>query len=118
MIGPCSTASARFIAGVVVLVSAFCISTSCISAPSVSLEGKSLWVIRSLPVSGRTVLRGKLRMHYMLLVPLSAVCVLALARCSWAAASPALLLAAAICGVFGWFVGVAGLVVQPAFAAL
>ncbi len=57
------------------------------------------------------VLRGKLRMHCMLLVPLSAVCVLALARCSWAAASPALLLAAAICGgVFGWFVGVAGLV--------
>ncbi len=98
-----------FIAGVVVLVSAFCISTSCISAPSVSLEGKSLWVIRSLPVSGRTVLRGKLRMHCMLLVPLSAVCVLALALLVGCGIADALL-AAAICGVFGWFVGVAGLV--------
>lgn len=98
-----------FVAGVVVLAAAFCISTSCISAPSVSLEGKSLWVIRSLPVSGRTVLRGKLRMHCMLLVPLSAVCVLALAlvvNCGIVDA----LLAAVICAVFGWFVGVAGLV--------
>lgn len=98
-----------FVAGVVVLAAAFCIATSCISAPSISLEGKSLWVIRSLPVSGRTVLRGKLRMHCMLLVPLSAVCVLALGLIVGCSVVDTLL-AAAICAVFGWFVGVAGLV--------
>ena len=98
-----------FVAGVVVLAAAFCIATSCISAPSISLEGKSLWVIRSLPVSGRTVLRGKLRMHCMLLVPLSAVCVLALGLTVGCSVVDTLL-AAAICAVFGWFVGVAGLV--------
>lgn len=98
-----------FVTGVVVLAAAFCIATSCISAPSISLEGKSLWVIRSLPVSGRTVLRGKLRMHCMLLVPLSAVCVLALGLIVGCSVVDTLL-AAAICAVFGWFVGVAGLV--------
>ncbi len=98
-----------FVAGVVVLAAAFCIATSCISAPSISLEGKSLWVIRSLPVSGRTVLRGKLRMHCMLLVPLSAVCVLALGLIVGCSVVDTLL-AVAICAVFGWFVGVAGLV--------
>lgn len=98
-----------FVVGVVVLAAAFCIATSCISAPSISLEGKSLWVIRSLPVSGRTVLRGKLRMHCMLLVPLSAVCVLALGLIVGCSVIDTLL-AATICAVFGWFVGVAGLV--------
>ncbi len=98
-----------FVPGIVTLVGAFCISSACISAPSVSLEGKNLWVIRSLPVSGRTVLRGKLRMHCLLLVPLSAVCMLALGLIVDCGVIDALL-TAAISAVFGWFVGVAGLV--------
>ncbi len=44
-------------------------STIYISAPSVSLEGKSLWVMKSMPVSGKTVLQGKLSLHLMLSVP-------------------------------------------------
>ncbi len=39
---------------------------SCFTAPSVSLEGKSLWVMRTLPVSGRDVLLGKLKLHVVL----------------------------------------------------
>ena len=45
-------------------------SSMCIvSAPSVSLEGKSLWVARSLPVSTRAVLSAKLRLHYVVSLP-------------------------------------------------
>ena len=40
------------------------------AAPSVSLEGKSIWITQSLPVSGRQVLTAKLKMHLILtLIP-------------------------------------------------
>lgn len=38
-----------------------------ISTPSVSLEGKTLWIVRSLPVSGKEVLRSKLELHVAML---------------------------------------------------
>lgn len=45
-------------------------ATMCIiSAPSVSLEGKSLWIAQSLPVSTRAVLSAKLRLHYAVGLP-------------------------------------------------
>lgn len=37
-----------------------------IAAPSVSLEGSSLWIAQSLPVSGRQVLTAKLKLHLLL----------------------------------------------------
>ncbi|MGM9578077.1 MAG: hypothetical protein ACI3VS_01720 [Evtepia sp.] len=41
-----------------------------ISAPSVSLEGKNLWLVQVFPVSGVQVLMAKLKLHLMLtLVP-------------------------------------------------
>ena len=36
------------------------------ATPSVSLEGKSLWIVRSLPVDGKTVLRAKLCLQLIL----------------------------------------------------
>ncbi len=53
---------------------AFCGSMVSISAPSVSLEGKNLWILKSLPVSGKTVLQAKLNFHCIMGVPLAAVC--------------------------------------------
>jgi len=41
-------------------------SMACFTAPSVSLEGKNLWVMRSMPISGRDVLLGKLKLHLVL----------------------------------------------------
>ena len=49
---------------------------SMLTAASVSLEGKSLWVVRSLPVDTRAVLRAKLRLHLMITVPPVLLCVL------------------------------------------
>ena len=36
-----------------------------ISSPSISLEGKSLWIIQSLPVSSWMVLKSKLKVHFL-----------------------------------------------------
>ena len=40
-----------------------------VSAPSVSLEGKNLWIAQSLPVETREILRAKLRLHNLVGVP-------------------------------------------------
>ena len=37
-----------------------------LTAPSVSLEGKTLWIVRSLPVTSWQILRAKIRMHVIL----------------------------------------------------
>ena len=44
-----------------------CICT--ITAPSISLEGKSLWLLKSLPVTPRQALRAKLGLHLLIAVP-------------------------------------------------
>lgn len=62
--------------------------------PSVSLEGKTLWILHSLPVTGRQVLRAKLGLHILLnLVPM----LLAVAVLGWCL------------GLSGWTVGLCGL---------
>ena len=63
-------------------------STVMISAPSVSLEGRYLWVIRSLPVAPREVLRAKLRAHVVLAAPAAVFCGGALC---WAAGAGAVM---------------------------
>lgn len=39
------------------------------TAPSVSLEGRSLWIVRSAPVTGWEVLQAKLRLHFTATFP-------------------------------------------------
>lgn len=58
---------------------AFLVSTNFLSAPSVSLEGKSLWVLRSMPVSGREILLAKLRFHCLMTTPVTMAAGLVLA---------------------------------------
>ncbi len=50
-----------------------------ITAPSISLEGKSLWVLQSLPVPAGAVLRAKERLQLVLCFPPALVFCLALA---------------------------------------
>lgn len=46
------------------------VSMNDITAPSVSLEGKNIWLVQSLPVSAADVLMAKLKLHlYLTLVP-------------------------------------------------
>ncbi|HEX2926274.1 MAG TPA: hypothetical protein VHP38_08470 [Ruminiclostridium sp.] len=45
------------------------LSTANITAPSISLEGKNLWILKSLPVNPRDVLMAKLALHTLTLLP-------------------------------------------------
>lgn len=47
----------------------FCTSMVMISAPSVSLEGKCLWIPKSIPVKADTILRSKISSHIVISLP-------------------------------------------------
>lgn len=53
------------------VITALCVlaSTNIISAPSISLEGKSLWIVQSLPIDGGDVLLSKAKMHMVICLP-------------------------------------------------
>lgn len=46
-----------------------CASMNYLTAPSVSLEAKQLWLLKSLPISPWTALRAKLEMHSLVTLP-------------------------------------------------
>ena len=82
----------------VLLCAAVCalISMNDMAAPSVSLEGKSLWLAQSLPVTAWQVLRAKLRMHLLLTaVPGAVLGVCLAAVCDFPAVQMAAVLALA-----------------------
>ncbi len=58
-----------YIAPVIALVFAFCISFTCVTAPSISLEGKGLWIIKSLPLKVENILWSKILLNLTLTVP-------------------------------------------------
>lgn len=52
----------------------FMSSMCTLTAPSVSLEGKSLWLLKSLPVTPRQALNAKLRLHLLIGLPPMLLC--------------------------------------------
>lgn len=59
-----------------ILLAALCAMSSMMlyTTPSVSLEGKSLWIARSIPVDCRDVLRAKLKLHNLFSLPPVLLC--------------------------------------------
>jgi ABC-2 type transport system permease protein len=57
------------IAGIFALILCFSSSTVFISAPSVSLEGKSIWFLKAQPVSARTIISAKASLHILITEP-------------------------------------------------
>lgn len=59
-----------------ILALAICMAaaTNTLTAPSVSLEGKTLWLVQSLPVTPWQVLMAKLRLHLWLTLPPTLLC--------------------------------------------
>ena len=55
-----------FIPLAIILVVGMVMSINSISTPSVSLEGKHLWILRTMPVSGADVLSAKRKLHIVL----------------------------------------------------
>ena len=59
------------------------VSTNTITTPSISLEGKSIWILQSLPVDARAIIRAKLKLHLLLTeIPavFCAICVMIVLR--------------------------------------
>ena len=86
----------------------FCSLMICTTAPSVSLEGDKLWIMRSSPIAPRQVFAGKLALDLALLFPSVAVSAVILSLSlplRWA--DIACLTAAPLC--FGLFMALVGL---------
>ncbi len=88
---------------IIATVMSFMMSMTVISAPSVSLEGKTIWIIQSLPVRGRDVLRSKVLVHATMLAPVSTICSLIL--CIITNVSPIATLAVVLYTTSAAFVG-------------
>jgi len=54
---------------VIPLIIMFCMATSCTTMASVSIEGKNLWIIKSLPVSTYTIFASKILVNLTVLIP-------------------------------------------------
>ena len=57
------------LAGIFALILCFSSSTVFISAPSLSLEGKSIWFLKAQPVSARTIISAKASLHILITEP-------------------------------------------------
>lgn len=93
------------------------ISMNTISTPSVSLEGKYLWILRSLPVSGKQILRAKLKLHVRLNILPALFAAVVLGYCLNLTVLT-IVLVMLYCAAFVWLCGAFGLtlgVLRPNF---
>jgi len=51
------------------LIILFCMATTCTTMASVSMEGKNLWILKSIPVSAKTIFASKILVNLTLLSP-------------------------------------------------
>lgn len=49
-------------------------SMNIVSAPSISMEGESLWILQSLPATSWKVLKSKLAFHCLITAPFAVIC--------------------------------------------
>ena len=56
----------KYIPLAVLLMGVFICSTNAVSAPSVSLEGNSIWIVQSLPLKAYDVLKAKRNLHMII----------------------------------------------------
>lgn len=85
------------------------ISINVISTPSISLEGKNLWILRTMPISGRDVLDAKLNLHVLLNTVPAVITTVILGWC-FGASVPTIALMAVFTWVFIWCTGAFGLI--------
>ena len=96
----------------------FLMSMTLFTAPSVSLEGKNLWIIQSLPVSPRAVLSAKVRLHLILSLPPVVICTPLVAIAMGETAPLSCLAALALPLATAWLMAVVGLTMNLLFPKL
>ena len=94
----------------VFLIVGMVVSMNVISTPSVSMEGKNLWILQSLPVSAVDVLRTKRKLHILLNIAPAAMAALVLCICLHLNVPTSVLLFAAL-GAFIWLSADFGLMI-------
>ena len=95
--------------GIVALMLCFLSAMDIISAPSISLEGKTLWLLKSLPIPTRSILMSKVKLHLVIALPptlLASVCCAAALSFTVAEAAAITLVPALMC-VFCALMGLA-----------
>ena len=90
---------------------AFVVAMAPITAPSISLEGKTLWILQSLPIPGRKALAAKLRLHCLVMGIPTVLCCLALTIFMGLSAVDGVELVV-FCGLFVILTGALGLAVN------
>ena len=86
-------------------------SMASLTSTSISLEGKTFGLLRSLPVSARTVLSAKLRVHELICFPVVLICSVVMAVLSKSAPVDAVLLIA-LPLIYSYNAGVLGLLMN------
>ena len=95
-----------------VIVCAFLGSMSFVSAPSVSLDDRQMWILQSCPVDPRQILRAKLLTHLIICTPLTVVAAIILCVAFGVGAGHSVLVVLAVistvvlCDYFGLTMGV------------
>ena len=103
--------------GAVILALCFLNATDVISAPSISLESKTLWLLKSLPVPAWRILMAKVYLHLVIALPptlIASACCCAALPFPPAGAAMVVLIPALTC-VFGALLGVAVNLRYPKF---
>ena len=59
----------NFIPGIIAILIFFLVSTCYYTMPSISLEGKTIWILQSLPLDPMKIFMSKIKMEYILCVP-------------------------------------------------
>lgn len=93
------------------------ISMSSISGPSISLEGKNLWILQSLPVSGWDILKAKEKFHVILnIIPalVAVICFSVVVGTDFSI----MILGIALVWVYTWFTADLGLILNLKFPNL
>lgn len=96
------------------LTMALCVSLTCTTAPSISLEGKNLWIIKSLPLKAMDIFKGKIWLNLIVTAPILIVCSTVLAAV-FGLTFPEYLLAVAVGCSYCIFIAVAGLIINLHF---
>ena len=86
----------------------FLTSMMFVSAPSVSLEGKNLWILKSMPISTVGILQAKLLFHCRMTTPVTVLAGLVLAA-AYGCNLPGILLCALVPGLLTVLSGVLGM---------
>jgi len=94
-----------------------CVSLTCTTAPSISLEGRNLWIIRTLPLKAQDIFKGKIYLNLVVAVPVLLLSVTVLAAVFRLSVWEYLLSVGLGCA-YSIFIAVTGLIINLHFPKL